>query len=504
MPMGQALSWLAEQDPDRVAIVLDDEVITRRDLDRRANRMARAYAGFGVGRDDVVAVVLPTSLEWFVAVMAVWKLGATPMPVSSRLPDAELNPIIELADPTLVVGVAEGRLRTRRAVVPAGYEADAAIDASPLPPAVARYYRAITSGGSTGRPKVIVNHQPSVVDPDERMPGMGRDAVVLVPSPLFHTAGFSASLNGVLHGNTVIVMSRFDPGRFLDLIDTHRVTYVQAVPTMLHRVWRLPDEVRAAHDVSSLDLVFSTGGPFPAWLKKAWADWIGADKILEIYGSSEGYGSTIVTGEESLRKPGTVGLPRFGPPRILDDEGCDLGPNDVGVIYFKRPAEPNYHYLGAESRIRDGWETLGDMGYVDEDGYLFLVDRRVDMIVTGGENVFPAEVEAALEQHPAVRSSAVIGLPDDDLGQLVHAIVDVGSDDAGVSEVDESELRAHLATRLTRYKIPRTFEVVTELLRSEAGKVRRSQLRSERLAGSAVNGRAGEDDDHAKRTRAQQ
>ena len=140
-------------------------------------------------------------------------------------------------------------------------------------------------------------------------------------------------------------------------------------------------------------------------------------------------GSTLVTGEEALRKPGTVGRPRYGPPRIVDEDGRAVGIGEVGLIYFERPEEPNYHYLGAESQIVDGWETLGDMGYVDEDGYLFLADRRVDMIISGGENVYPAEVEAALDQHPDVRSSVVIGLPDDDLGQRVHAIVDVGGHD---------------------------------------------------------------------------
>jgi bile acid-coenzyme A ligase len=477
--MGVAVSRLAEQEPDRAAVIVDEDRVSRGELERRANRAARAYAGLGVRGDDIVAVALPSGIDWFVAVLAAWKLGATPLPLPFRMPAAELGPILALAHPALTVGR------------PDGWQPDPAEDASPLPPAVARFYRAITSGGSTGRPKVIVNHQPSVVDPDERMPGMGPEAVVLVPGPLFHTAGFSASTSGILHGDTVVVMGRFDPIRFLELIEIHRVTWVQAVPTMLQRVWRLSDTVRSRYDVSSLQMVFSTGGPFPAWLKRAWTDWIGPDKVLEIYGSSEGYGSTVVTGAESLRKPGTVGLPRFGPPRILDDGGRPIGPGQVGTIWFERPAEPNYHYLGAESRVQDGWETLGDMGYVDEDGYLFLADRRVDMIVTGGENVYPAEVEAALEQHPWVRSAAVIGLPDDDLGQRVHAVVDVGREgggpgDGGDPGVDEAALRAHLAGRLVRYKIPRTFELVTEPLRSDAGKVRRSQLRAERLPGGVV------------------
>jgi bile acid-coenzyme A ligase len=253
---------------------------------------------------------------------------------------------------------------------------------------------------------------------------------------------------------------------------------------MLQRIWRLPDEVRSAHDVSSLRTIFSTGGPFPAWLKQAWIEWIGPEKVLEAYGSSEMYGgSTLVTGHEALAKPGTVGRPRYGPPRVLDEAGHPVPRGQVGILWFERPAQPNYHYLGAESQVEGGWETLGDMGWVDDDGYLFLADRRVDMIVTGGENVFPAEVEAALDQHPAVRSSVVIGLPDDDLGERVHAIVDVGRHDGAEVPVDPEDLVAFLATRIVRYKIPRSFELVTEPLRTDAGKVRRSQLRSDRVPG---------------------
>jgi bile acid-coenzyme A ligase len=349
---------------------------------------------------------------------------------------------------------------------------------------VARYGRALTSGGSTGRPKVIVGHEPSVIDPEVPAMGMVRDGVQLVPGPLFHNAPFTTSLLGLLTGATLVVMTRFDPSEALALIERHRVTWVQVVPTMLLRIWRLPEVEKAARDLSSLQVVFSTGGAFPAWLKEAWGDWIGDEKLLEIYGSSEAYGSTVVTGAEARRKPGTVGRPRFGPPRILDPddpEGPPLGVGEVGLLAFERPAEPTYHYLGAEPVVHGGWETLGDLGYVDEDGYVFLVDRRVDMVVTGGENVYPAEVEQALERHPAVRTAVVVGLPDDDLGQRVHAIVDVGLEGGGRADVDAEELRAHLRTQLDRHKVPRTFELVDEPLRSDAGKVRRSQLRDERL-----------------------
>ena len=332
-----------------------------------------------------------------------------------------------------------------------------------------------------------MSHAQALIDPESETMGLGPDSVQLVPGPLFHNAPFITSCQGLLRGATVVVMTRFDPARMLEHIEDHGVTWVQVVPTMLQRIWRLPDEERLGRDLSSLRVVFSTGGPFPAWLKAAWADWIGADKLLEAYGSSEMYGgSTLVTGEEALRKPGTVGRPRYGPPRIVDEDGREVGVGQVGLIYFERPSEPNYHYLGAESQIVDGWETLGDMGYVDEEGYLFLADRRVDLIVSGGENVYPAEVESALDQHPDVRSSVVIGLPDEDLGQRVHAIVDVGRHDGTAGDVDRLGLVAFLADRIVRYKIPRTFELVNEPLRTDAGKVRRSQLRDERIASSGT------------------
>lgn len=479
IPMGAALSWHAERDPEASAIIVGDHEVTRSEIDARSMAMARVLADQGIGHDDLVAIALPNGVEHLAATFAVWRVGATPMPLSDRLPDAELQPILELAAPVVVIGV-EPERAPGQVVLGSGFEAQD--PGGPTPTAsVATYYRAITSGGSSGRPKVIVSHQSATVDPTEGIVGLGTGIVQLVPGPLFHTAGFSMATSGLMRGNTVVLMERFDPEAFLAVIERHRVQHVQVVPTMLHRVWRLPIEVRERYDVSSLDLVFSTGGAFAPWLKQAYSDWLGADRLLEIYGSSEGYGSTVVTGEEAVAKPGTVGRPRFGPPRILDEFGHELPTGEVGLIYFEQPTNPTYHYLGAEQRVVDGWETLGDLGYLDPDGYLFLADRRSDMIVTGGENVYPAEVEAAIEQHPAVRSAVVVGLPDDDLGQRVHAIVDTGRDHGPPESIDVEQLRAFLTTRLVRYKLPRSIELVDEPLRSDAGKVRRSQLRADRI-----------------------
>jgi bile acid-coenzyme A ligase len=278
----------------------------------------------------------------------------------------------------------------------------------------------------------------------------------------------------------VILMTRFDPEQTLALIEEHRIAFVNLVPTMLQRIWRLPDEARLRYDLSSLRNVYTSGAACPAWLKRKWIEWLGPEKIFEAYGATERTGGTMISGTEWLERPGSVGRPTHGRKlEIRDEQGRALSPGEIGEVYMMPPGGPGstYRYIGAEPRAsEDGWESLGDMGYMDEDGYLYLVDRRTDMIVTGGSNVYPAEVEAALDAHPNVHSSAVVGLPDEDLGQRVHAIVQASP------PVAETELREHLAGLLVRYKTPRTFEFTDEPLRDDAGKVRRSKLREERIS----------------------
>jgi len=248
---------------------------------------------------------------------------------------------------------------------------------------------------------------------------------------------------------------------------------------MLHRIWRLPREQRESFDLSSLRMVTSSGAACPDWLMRAWIEWLGPDRIQEAYGGSERIGGTLISGREWLAHPGSVGRPTGGRAiRVLDPEGGELPAFEIGEVFMMPPGGQGstYRYVGAEARsTRDGWETLGDLGYLDDEGFLYLVDRRTDMIVTGGENVYPAEVEGAIDAHPAVRSCAVIGLPDADLGQRVHAIVEAEA------SLRESELLSHLAERLVRYKIPRSVEFVDTPLRDDAGKVRRFALREARL-----------------------
>jgi bile acid-coenzyme A ligase len=247
---------------------------------------------------------------------------------------------------------------------------------------------------------------------------------------------------------------------------------------MMHRIWRIPDAERARFDLSSLRVVFHMAAPCPPWLKEAWIRWLGGDRILELYGGTEAQAITFITGDEWLAHRGSVGRVLLGEIRILDPDGRDLPAGEVGEIWMRRgpDAPPSYRYIGATARTRPGgWESLGDMGRFDEDGYLYLSDRETDMILVGGSNVYPAEVEAALDEHPSVASSCVIGLPDDEYGNAVHAIVQA------VEPLTAAELDSFLAERLVKYKRPRTYEFVAMPLRGDDGKVRRSALRAERI-----------------------
>jgi len=476
---GRAFAWHAERDPDRVAVRHDGDEITFAALDCRANQLARAYAALGVGPGTLVTLALPNSIEFFATCLASWRLGATPQPVSSRLPERERRAIIALAQPALVVGGPAGEEHAFPAV-PIGFEPEPGLSDAALPDVVAREVRCMTSGGSTGQPKLIVDLVPATCDPDVVENGMRAGGTTLVPGPLYHAGPFMTSWQQLLCGGTVVLMTRFDAEQALALLERHRVEWVLFVPTMMQRIWRLPAGVRNRYDLSSLRRVMSTGAPSPEWMKRAWIEWIGPEKIFEAYGGTERSGGTMISGTEWLAHPGSVGRPTSDRKiRVLRLDTTECTPREVGEVFMMPPGGQGstYRYIGAEpTATRDGWETLGDMGYVDEEGFLYLVERKSDMILVGGANVYPAEIEAALEAHPAVRSSAVIGLPDDDLGSRVHAIVDA------TAAVSAEELRAHLEKQLVAYKIPRSFEFVSEPLRDDAGKLRRSALREARLA----------------------
>jgi bile acid-coenzyme A ligase len=453
---------------------LGEASVSRAQLDRRTNALARAYADLGVRSGDMVTVALPNGLAFVEACIATWKLGATPQPVSARLPAAELEAVVALAEPALLVGAeVDGRQ-----CLPLGWEPDPSYDDGELPDVVSAEWKAPTSGGSTGRPKLIVATVPGLFDPDvPAVPYLRRDDVQLVPGPLYHNGPFMYAFRGLLCGHTVVLMRRFDAAQALALVERHRVGFTMVVPTMMQRMWRLPERPEA--DVSSVHTLLHLGAPCPPWLKRAFLDWLGPDRVLELYAGTEGNGITVISGREWLDHPGSVGRPALGSSvRVLDPETrAVLPPGEVGEVFLMPATGPGttYRYVGAEPTAVDGWETLGDLGHVDADGYLYVSDRSADLVLSGGSNVYPAEVEAALDSHPAVRSSCVIGLPDDDLGERVHALVDAP---AGV---DVADLLAHVGERLARYKVPRSVELVDGPLRDDAGKVRRSAVRAERV-----------------------
>ncbi|MCU1396713.1 MAG: baiB [Ilumatobacteraceae bacterium] len=472
----RAIADNAARQPDRVAISCADDSITWAELEARTNRLARAYAALGVTRNSFVTIGLPNSIGFFEACIAAWKLGATPQPISYRLPDRERTAIVELADSSLVVG-ADPAAHPGRTVIPAGYEPDPTLDDAQLPDAFSDHWKAPTSGGSTGRPKLIVATDPSIANTEVQGLGQRRDGVVIVPGPLYHNAPFSFSNGGLMAGNHVVILPKFDAEATLAAIDRHRADWMLLVPTMMQRITRLPDEVRDRYDVSSLQTVWHMASPCPPWLKEAWIDWLGGEKIFELYAGTEAQSVTVVRGDEWMAHRGTVGRPVSGEMRIQDPETFEVLPTgEVGEVFMRTGTDRRtYEYIGAEARTSpDGWESLGDMGSMDADGYLYLADRRSDMILSGGANIYPAEIEAAIDEHPAVVSCAAIGLPDEDLGNRIHAVVQISE------PIDVDELRAFLAERLVRYKIPRTFEFVTDEVRGHDGKVRRSALRDSR------------------------
>jgi bile acid-coenzyme A ligase len=474
------LTDLADADPDRPAVSCGEARLTRRQLDDQATALARDLADRGVATGDMVTIALPNSVDWFVAAAAAWKLGAIPQPVSSRLPGPELRAIVDLADPAVVIG-ADPDVVGDRVCLPVGYRPpDPPAGAEPLPDAVSPAWKAPTSGGSTGRPKLIVSGEPSLLDADGPVPlRTRRDGCLVMPGPLYHNGPVVWSCQALLWGNHVVLLPRFDAEATLAAIEAHRAEVVYLVPTMMRRIWRLPADVRDRYDLSSLEVVWHLAEPCPPWLKEEWIRWLGPDRIIELYAGTEAQAATVITGAQWLEHRGSVGRPISGEVVICDADGVEVPAGTVGEVWLRSGRDrPTYRYVGAEARTREGgWESLGDFGHVDADGFLYLDDRMQDMILSGGANVYPAEVEAALQEHPQVRSCCVIGLPDEDRGNRVHAIVEAEAD-----AVTPDELIEFVSERLARYKVPRTVELVDEALRDDAGKVRRAELRRQRLA----------------------
>jgi bile acid-coenzyme A ligase len=443
-------------------------------LDSRSSRLAAALAARGLGHGDRLGLGLHNSPQFVLACFAAWKLGAVPVPVRWDVPDWELQRLRAVIEPRVYLGPED---------IPwIDATGEAAGPEPQLPDAVSPHVNGICSSGSTGTPKIILSGRPARHDQLATTPFVDlwserptpRPQTILVPAPLYHTNGF-ATLFSLLAGDRLVLLEKFDAARVVDVIERYRVSTFTATPTMLQRIADLPGiEDR---DLSSIRWLLQGAAPMPPSLVHRWAKLIGAERIVMAYGMTEGLGLTALRGDEWLAHQGSVGRGIRGTEvRILDAGGEPLPPGVIGEIYLRTPGDQGYRYLGAAPRLNttaDGFSTAGDMGHLDEDGYLFLADRRVDMIVTGGANVFPAEVEAALIDHPEVADVVVIGLRDPEWGRRVHAVIEPADHAAPPSA---EELIRYAKTRLAPYKVPKTVELIDEIPRSAATKVSRGAM----------------------------
>ncbi len=480
VPFAERIRVLGQERPEAVAVVFVDQHGSKRELtwghlDRRSNQLARAMAARGVGVGDRVGLELPNSVEMVEAVLATWKVGASPVPVRWDLPDWERGRVADVLDPVLMMGTDAAEL----------FAAAASQPADPLPLVVSPSVSGICSSGSTGTPKIIMDHTPAVLTALNAQPfptAWGVDVGpqrILIPTALYHTNGF-AQFTYLLAGDTLTLMVKFDAALAVDLIEQERITAFTATPTMLARMARLPGI--ATRDFSSLVWVQQGAATFPPALVRTWIDLIGGERLYMCYGMTERLGLTAIRGDEWLDHPGSIGRGFRGTEvRILDEQQRDVPVGEVGEIYLRSPSTGKYGYLGSSQTLpmtADGFSTAGDLGRLDVEGYLYIADRRVDMIVTGGANVFPAEVEAALSEHPDIADVVVIGLPDPEWGHRVHAIVERGGADPPVSDED---VRRFAKERLASYKVPKSVEFVDAIPRSAATKVNRAKLVAERV-----------------------
>lgn len=479
--MGMLLSAHAERIGSAVALVIGEQALTFSELDRAANRMARHLQQLGAGEGDRVVICMPNRAEFIQAMFAIWKIGAVPCPVSYRLVESEFGAMVDLLDPHCVIGDGSTHA-TSHPLIDVDRPQPGGLSSDPLPPAISMPGKILASGGSTGRPKLILDPQPSIWGPDKASVFRPCGITTLNAGPLYHTMPYNYCILPLAEGSRTVCMTHFDAARWLKLVEQYRPHSVNLVPTMMSRIAKLPASVTGAADLSSIRILFHAAAPCPPDIKRWWIDRIGGEKVLEVYGGTERIGATLIYGDEWLARPGSVGRAAPGDEIvILNDDGEEQAPGQIGEIYFRRASGPGtkYGYIGSETRIRGDLDSFGDIGWVDDDGYLFIADRRADMVLIGGVNVYPAEIEAAIERHGDVLCCAVIGLPDDDLGSRLHAIVELAH---GVAMPEDglAFLAAELG-ELAGYKRPRSIEFTHEPVRDDAGKVRRAALRAQRI-----------------------
>ncbi|MGQ5702036.1 AMP-binding protein [Sandaracinobacteroides sp. A072] len=480
--------------PEKTAIIMANsgERLTYAQLEERSNRAAQLYRKCGLKRGDNVAIFMENSIDYLPLCWGAQRAGLIFTCISTKLMEEEADYIVkDCGAKLLVASVSLGKVAQALTSVPHRFSVGGAIPGyEPLEEALAAVPASriadespgrdmLYSSGTTGRPKGIIGPLPEgEIDQADTMSalagalyGFTPDMVYLSPAPLYHAAPLRYCMSVQKFGGTVIIMEKFDPERFLELVAEHKVTHSQVVPTMFVRMLKLPEDVRKAHDVSSIRCVIHAAAPCPVEVKEKMIDWFG-ERIYEYYSATEGSGFTAISSAEWLKKKGSVGKSMLGEIRILDDEDNILPPGREGRVYFHGGPPVAYHNAPEKTAEVQGAHgaTFGDIGYVDEDGYLFLTDRSSYMIITGGVNVYPQETENVLIMHPKVADVAVIGVPSDELGEEVKAVVQP-RDWADAGPELAAELIAFCRDRLSHVKCPRSVDFDPELPRHDTGKL---------------------------------
>ena len=500
----------AAEAPERTAAVMTGtgETLSYGDLDRRSVQLANVLRDAGLRPGDVVALLTENSLRAFEVYWAAMRSGLYITAVNYRLKPDEVAYIVNdcgaaalitSAEQAVTAGAIGGRIPEVKLRLAFGgpvssydsyEETIAAASARPFadqPHGATMLY----SSGTTGRPKGV---RPSlsgvqvseVGDPlvglASQFFGCDRDSVYLSPGPIYHAAPLRWSGAIQALGGTVVMMKRFDAEQALAAIADRHVTHAQFVPTMFVRMLQLPAEVRGRYDLSSLRVAIHAAAPCPVEVKRKMIDWWGPI-LFEYYAGTEGNGMTAVDSATWLTRPGTVGRAILGTVRICADDGTELSTGQAGGVYFERDEVPfTYHNDPDKTRAAQhpehlGWTTLGDIGYLDHDGFLFLTDRKAFTIISGGVNIYPQETENVLALHPAVYDVAVIGVPDPEMGESVAAFVQPAAGAVPGPEL-EQEIIAFVKSKIASFKAPRTVRFVDDLPRSEAGKLMKAELKA--------------------------
>ena len=504
----------AAADPGRAAVIADGGARTSYgQLAALANRISNGLREHGLDTGDTVAILMSNRTEFLAVLLAAHQTGVRLAPLNRHLTGPEAGYILHDCGARLLIGDSAVGAAAGQAADHAGLPAAARFSVGALPgfqpfedllgseerPGTRTSgTQLMYSSGTTGRPKGI-ERTPSGADPDDELDlmaqrirpyGVTPGGVFLSLAPLYHSAPNQHTLGALQVAQTVVLGSGFDPGHALGLIERHRVTDTFLVPTMMHRLLTAPERVRTRHDLSSLRLILHAGAMCPVATKRAMIDWLGPI-LVEYYGASESGKVTMITSSDWLAHPGSVGRPE--PPetdvRVLDDLGNEVPPGTTGLLHLKSPRPFRYRNdpEKTERSHRDGYFIPGDLGYVDDAGWVYLCDRRTDLIISGGVNIYPAEIEAELLQHDAIADAVVIGVPDEEWGQRVTALVELRPGRTGSEELTAA-LLARCRERLAGFKVPRALTVVPRLPRTPAGKLSRSQVRESYLATGQVSG----------------